>query len=229
MPYFRCEGASKTEAHGATIIVSSGADGIDCPCSLYMGSTLIDTKILDSSGNATFTDLIEIGAYTAKVTKGEKVFENSAIVSASDILNKSVIPLSVKIITAVYLYNTGDECISVSGGWSNFSDTTYGDYQKRNDCLYASAKTFDVRVGYDSTPIINLSDYSYLCVEAKSVGTAWNCTIVNSNSADSSKNVPASSNYTIIKVPLVVGAYRIWIFTDKAYIQEIYIKKVWLE
>lgn len=71
----------------------------------------------------------------------------------------------------LYLYNEGDECTDVTGGWTVGWTYTIGghySYRKETDHLYLNAggDQVQVAVSFTTKNFIDVSKYSKLCVEA---------------------------------------------------------------
>lgn len=107
-----------------------------------------------------FDKLKSYGTYTITATNGTDTVTQDVLV---DMATQYNIEMSYKL----YLYNLGDECESVTGGWGNGWLYNSGSCIKNEDHiqLYAKRAT-QVAIGIVTNNFIDTSEYSKLCVEA---------------------------------------------------------------
>lgn len=90
------------ELHGASIQVStSEASLIGTVCQLKQNNTVIKTKVFNSGGVALFTDIQEVDTYTVVATDGVDTATESVSVTATDIVNKTVLTSTVAFGTTI--------------------------------------------------------------------------------------------------------------------------------
>lgn len=75
----------------------------------------------------------------------------------------------------IYLYNYGDECEDITGGWTGGTEQTRGRYRKGDDYLYIGYSSSGVSASYVKTNnTIDFSDYKKLYIHYKIDRNAYN-------------------------------------------------------
>lgn len=241
VPYFGIYEVEMITNHATIHVVTNDA--------IFIGQTVTATKgsysvsgVIKNNGTC---DLMikQLGTYT--VTCGGK----SASVSVAEFFETYNVPISVM----QYLYNAGDECVDVTGGWSASGYTTsVGNNKspsKDNNTLYVEGSYWggdpaDCFIGVANA--INLTSYSTLKVRWKATSRDISVLIVSSKSnfTDSSKRIKTisvskteSSDYIekTLDISDVSGSYYVVVYAStpssdsSMYYNKGYVQKIWLE
>ena len=179
----------------------------------------------------------DFGTWTVTATNGTDTYTQDVLV---DVITEYEIEMSYKL----WLYRDGDECVDVTGGWSNYSDTSkysISTLVKNNDNLYSQNNTTYGLAGTGN--LIDLTNYSTLYAEIKT-GTGGNSSGWVGSSVVTAKewyqekdNPPAfalfqqgstacdTTKYSL-DVSALSGSYYVTIVD---YVKSFNIYKVWLE
>lgn len=86
------------ELHGATISVSTKSESLfGKNVILTKDDEVIKTSTLDSNGFCSFTDIQEVGNYTASVNDGTNTFSGTTTITSDNIINKTVVALVINV------------------------------------------------------------------------------------------------------------------------------------
>lgn len=102
--------------------------------------------------------------------EGEETISNVSLEMKYKLEDTSIVPKEEDEENTVYLYNEGDECINVTGGWKakNFFNHSGGNYAiKQSDCLdYGDNSSSSYGYGgFITNNTIDLTPYSKLCID----------------------------------------------------------------
>lgn len=112
------EGSEVTLKYFTAYINVTYNEGATCTCS--NGSTTLTAS--DTTGSYKFT-VKTSGSWTVTCTKGSKS-KSKSVTMATDGQTSTV-----TLINRLYLYNSGDKCTSVTGGWTTGGDATFATSQ----------------------------------------------------------------------------------------------------
>lgn len=114
-----------------------------------------------------FDKLKEYGIYTITATNGTDT-------TTQDVLVDMVIEFDIEMSYKLYLYNLGDECESVTGGWS--AKNSNGSFTKNSTSfILANGYANTNGLGVSVNKLIDLSKYTKLV-------TQWTCELTSSSS-----------------------------------------------
>lgn len=134
---------------------------------LMQGSVVLQTYTLSSTETQHTFTVKNTGTYTVRGTSGSDTASVEVVV---DVIGRYECTIAYSSI--LYLYNLGDECEDVTGGWNFYKYSTYSKvtYEKQSDCIYActtGTANGDSNHHVNIYPIndIDYSKYSKVCVE----------------------------------------------------------------
>lgn len=229
----------KTNVAGArlrAVIAVTYPEGSVCTCS--NGTKTL--KARDASGKALFN--VSTGTWTVTATDGNKTKDATV-----DITTEGQVE-SVKLSYNLYLYNQGDLCTSITGGWTKryYSDSNplVVDYQTKQ-IKYATSTTGSA--AYSSGGIrpnnrIDVTGYATLNIKFNSLSISsgagkYALVLRTSDSNDPTTGAElraygntASSSPFVFKLDIssVSGEYYVFFCTDSGIEMTGYIDSIWL-
>ena len=136
---------------------------------LLQNGVVLKTYTLGSTETQHTFVVKNVGEYTVKSTLGDNTY-------SSNVLIETVGQYPVTITGKLYLYNYGDECESVTGGWGSkqlWSEYPNGVTSKGSDYLYGADEGSSYGNGQWATKIlINMTGYTKLCAV---ISAEWYC------------------------------------------------------
>lgn len=222
----------KTNVAGArlrAVIAVTYPEGSVCTCS--NGTKTL--KARDTSGKALFN--VPVGEWTVTATDGNNT--KSAAVSITQEGQCESVTLSYKL----YLYNKGDECTDITGGWGGTNPSTYfrtGTVTKNADNIKVSISSMQSIYAH-TTNKIPLTDINTIYAHILGVSNVNNSKIVtvfavgtSIGGSDAANYVLSSSSngYVRIDVSKLEGDYYVYFKaaseTNSAYINfdEVYME-----
>ena len=131
------------------------------------GTFTAGSEIPSATSGWLFDKLKEYGTYTITATNGTNT-------TTQDVLVDMAIEFDIKMSYKLYLYNLGDECESVTGGWS--AKNSNGSFTKNSTSfILANGYTNTNGLGVSVNKLIDLSKYTKLV-------TQWTCELTSSSS-----------------------------------------------
>jgi len=143
-----------------------------------------------------------------------------------------------------YLYNLGDECTALTGGWSNTYTQFGGVYTENADNLYLSASGTNFKKQASFANLIDLTNYSYLkidwgytasssggfvklCVDTQNTASMESASVRLEHTGSSSTRIIESIDVSSINGLRYVGLYvQTW---SSSYQANLSAYKMWLE
>lgn len=169
---FRCGGGG--ELHGASIqVLTEESSLIGKTCDLKLGNVIIQSKVFNSSGAVLFTDIQEVGEYTVYASDGAEDTADTIIITAEDIISKTVITdyfsLRVSLILGETYSFAGYNWICAENFGTEYAvlqsvdDVTQGTYPgyKMSGTLYGRRADTDVTVALTKSTFNGDSNYFY--------------------------------------------------------------------
>ena len=222
-------------------IVVAAPTGSAVTCTTPGGIVMQGVEI---SGTWTFANLPGVGTYIIVGTLGDKTKTQTVIIDTVGVYE-------VTITYSLYLYNAGDECTGVTGGWTGQrfngeSGYRLGTATKEATDLYLYAKSTGAGSLYDAgfftNNKIDLTNYSKLYYEVKEVqggGTGTYKFMGTFNSYDSSGGTRINSFWwnevalgiRNIDISSIIGSYYYGFgnWANNGATSYVRISKIWLE
>lgn len=134
---------------------------------LIQNSVVLKTYTLGSTETQHTFVVKNVGEYTVKSTLGENIY-------SSNVLIETVGQYPVAITGKLYLYNLGDECESITGGWN--AKNSNGSFTKNSTSFVLANGNINTNgLGVSVGKLIDLSKYTKLV-------TQWACELTGSSS-----------------------------------------------
>ena len=134
---------------------------------LLQNGVVLKTYTLASTETQHTFVVKNVGEYTVKSTLGDNTY-------SSNVLIETIGQYPVTITGKLYLYNYGDECESVTGGWN--AKNSNGSFTKNSTSfVLANGNTNTNGLGVSVSKLIDLSKYTKLV-------TQWVCELTGSGS-----------------------------------------------
>lgn len=184
----------------------------------------------------------EYGMYTVTATNGEKT-------KTQDVLVDAAVEFEIEMSCRLYLYNEGDECEDITGGWS-FDGYGYSDGYTNHKVEVKNAESISVNFNTNidganlskigTQKAIDTTGYSKLCCLADSIslgGYGWGLGVGADYSKLSSGQVgtPFGASITtvgngiVLKVDISAANNPLYVSIGSTYGSQWIAKKVWLE
>lgn len=227
MAYIRCGSGSTKEIHGAVILVETTESSlIGLPVTLSLNSVAVSSKAMPLSGICMFSDIMSDGEYTVSCDD----VTVKITISAEDIIGRAT--KEVEINKKLYLYNTGDECIDITGGWSA---DDYGDLIKYDTELKISKKYETYSAILSHKNLINVDGHNTLKAEIHGTNTSYNITLLMVDDRDwmvGNDVKTSSADYTEVSLPIPNGTNLIKVklaVLSNGGIRSALMRRCWLE
>lgn len=196
---------------------------------------------VEISGTWTFADLPGLGTYTVNAALGTQSKTKSVVVDRAGMFE-------VNIFYRLYLYNLGDECVDVTGGWTNqdYKYTADGveincdPAEKREDNIYFWLSFYGLKaIGFGTSNQIDFTGYSKLKVDwYRRIGNLHPSIFVSTTkNTNWSKyvgggNTPTTRSISELDVSDISGNYYVFAVVQKEYEDSARsgaIYQIWLE
>lgn len=180
----------------------------------------------DTGGYALFN--VKPGTYTVECHTSDNSKSKSVSVTVAESDKGQAKTVSLK---EVYLYNLGDECTSLTGGWT--AESSYGSSGKASSYMYSIVNPSGNSGSIKHSKMVDLTDYNKLCFYLlKSAGKSTEKIYVNNTSQSASGaavtlSAPEAQTEIALDISALVGSYYVGMaLGDGSNVQ---VAMIWLE